>query len=844
MSFKVPPRRVLTAAICSALWVCSGPVALAQQASDAAPANEDNQLLGAIKVTAQKREEQLQDVPISITVVSDQLLQDMGARDIKDLQIVVPGLTVTSTSNEALTTARIRGVGTVGDNTGLESSVGVVIDGVYRARNGVGFGDLGELERIEVLKGPQGTVFGKNTSAGLINVVTKKPGFETEVAAELTAGNYGALGASAAFNSPIGDAAAFRLYATKRERDGYLDVVTGAGPRTSSEDVDQDFYSLRGQLLLQPTEDLEVNVALDYTSRDERCCAGVTIFRGPAAAIVDALAGGEGVSPTADPFNRVAYSNRDTRQDIVDRGISVQLDWTTPWFDGATLTSITALRDWRTINGSDLDYSTADIWYRNFGKDDASDGFETFSEELRLTGSSDRVDWMAGVYFANEDLLRHTQTVLGSAYEPYLSIALLNNIASAFPAGVVNTANPATFLAEATGRPFGTTFIGEASDDRFDQNAKSFAVFTNNTFHLTDSFDLIGGLRYTREDKEVDSRFGTQGGNAGCGGALVDPSTAAAALAARGVPTAALSALVPTVIGFMCLPWSNPLHAGRETRQQRDESEWSGTLKAAYRWNENLMFYGSAARGYKAGGFNLDRVQSSNGTTSGAAGVLPVVDTSFPAEFVNSYELGTKTTWMGGNLLLNGALFYQDYSGFQLNSFLGTTFVVRSVPEVISKGAEAELLWQTPVQGLQLQAGVTYSDTRYGPDVLPDADLFLLPGSRVSFSPYWSSSAALNYEWSFAGNLLGRFNIGAKHSSDYNTGSDLDPEKEQSAFTVVNARLGVGNQDQTWMLELWAQNLTDEEYIQVGFDAPLQSGSWNAFLGPPRTYGVTLRMAF
>ncbi|MCB1607891.1 MAG: TonB-dependent receptor, partial [Xanthomonadales bacterium] len=184
------------------------------------------------------------------------------------------------------------------------------------------------------------------------------------------------------------------------------------------------------------------------------------------------------------------------------------------------------------------------------------------------------------------------------------------------------------------------------------------------------------------------------------------------------------------------------------------------------------------------------------------------------------------------------------YSGFQLNSFLGTTFVVRSVPEVISKGAEAELLWQTPVQGLQLQAGVTYSDTRYGPDVLPDADLFLLPGSRVSFSPYWSSSAALNYEWSFAGNLLGRFNIGAKHSSDYNTGSDLDPEKEQSAFTVVNARLGVGNQDQTWMLELWAQNLTDEEYIQVGFDAPLQSGSWNAFLGPPRTYGVTLRMAF
>ncbi len=845
MNRERPVRRALTLAIYGTLCVAASSSVLAQDSTrGAAESDPDSQLLSAIKVTAQKREEQLQDVPISITVVTDQLLKDMGARDIKDLQLLVPGLTVTSTSSEALTTARIRGVGTVGDNTGLESSVGVVIDGVYRARNGVGFGDLGELERIEVLKGPQGTVFGKNTSAGIINVVTKKPGFETEVEAELTAGNYGILGASAAFNSPIGDAAAFRLFATKRERDGYLDIVTGGGPRTSDEDVNQDFYSLRGQLLLQPNQDLEVNVALDYTERDERCCAGVTIFRGPAAGIVDALAGGEGVSPTADPFNRVAYSNRDTRSEIVDRGISVQMDWTTPWFDSAALTSITALRDWQTINGTDLDFSSADIWHRNFGEDDASDAFETFSQELRLTGSTERVDWMAGVYFADEKLVRHTQTVLGSAYEPYLSIALLNNLAAAFPPGLVNTAGAATFLSEATGRPFGTTFVGEASDDRFEQNARSFAVFTNNTFHVTDSLDLIGGFRYTREDKEVDSRFGSQGGNAGCGGALVDPSTAAAALIARGVPAAAVGAVLPTLVGFMCLPWTNPLHIGRETNQQRDESEWSGTFKAAYRWNENVMFYGSAARGYKAGGFNLDRVQSGDGTTSGPAGILPVIDTSFPAEFVNSYEFGTKTTWAGGNLLLNGAIFYQDFSGFQLNSFLGTTFVVRSVPEVISQGAEAEMLWQTPVDGLFLQAGVTYADTRYGPDVLPDAGLFLLPNSRVSFAPFWSSSAAMSYEWPIGGSLLGRFNIGAKYSSDYNTGSDLDPEKEQSSFTVVNARIGLGDQDERWMLELWAQNLTDKDYIQVGFDAPLQAGSWNAFLAAPRTYGATLRMSF
>jgi outer membrane receptor protein involved in Fe transport len=161
------------------------------------------------------------------------MLQDTGVRDIKDLQILVPGLTVTSTQNEAITTARIRGIGTVGDNVGLESSVGVVIDGVYRPRNSVGFGDLGELERIEVLKGPQGTLFGKNTSAGVINVVTRNPDYTQSAEGEVTVGNYGALGVvSAGTTTPLGDYAAFRIYAAKRNRDGWMDVRTGAGPRT------------------------------------------------------------------------------------------------------------------------------------------------------------------------------------------------------------------------------------------------------------------------------------------------------------------------------------------------------------------------------------------------------------------------------------------------------------------------------------------------------------------------------------------------------------------------------------------------------------------------------------
>ena len=188
------------------------------------------------------------------------LLQDTGIKDIKDLTILTPGLLVTSTSNESVTTARIRGIGTVGDNAGLESSVGVVIDGVYRPRNGVGFGDLGELERIEVLKGPQGTLFGKNTSAGVINVVTKRPSSEFGANVELTAGDYGAMEGAASITGPFSDAIAGRLYVASREHDGYLDIVRGPGPRTEDEDVDRKFKTARGQLLFTLSDDLDIRL--------------------------------------------------------------------------------------------------------------------------------------------------------------------------------------------------------------------------------------------------------------------------------------------------------------------------------------------------------------------------------------------------------------------------------------------------------------------------------------------------------------------------------------------------------------------------------------------------------
>jgi len=879
-----PRQTLLTIAVLGAL----APAAHQVRAQEAGTPDSEARTLATLTVTAQKREEAMQDVPLSVTALDERLLRDNNVRDIKDMQILVPGLTVTSTQNEAITTARIRGIGTVGDNVGLESSVGVVIDGVYRPRNSVGFGDLGQLERIEVLKGPQGTVFGKNTSAGVINVVTRRPGYEQSADAEISVGNYGALGVAGSYNDAFSDNAAFSIHAAKRKRDGWMRVETGDGARTGDRDYDQDFHTVRAKLLFEPSDNLDIMLSADYTSREENCCTAVQTTVGGTAAILDALAGGKAVAaPGDDPFDRVAYSNRPTTQDIKDKGVAAEVQWESA--GGTTLTSITASRDWQAINGLDYDFSTADLIYRNAERDQSFTGFKTFSQELRLTGSSDRVDWMVGLFYSDEDLDRNESYGIGRHYEPYVSTLVYQLVGQSLAAAGVPLDNPmsipaAAFLSQVAGTPYGTGFVGLGALDRYRQNARSLALFTNNTWHATDALDVVVGLRYTRENKELTSDYSNPNGSLACSGALADqnplnPARNArlrAALASRsstfaGLPGPVQDAIMasagPQITGYMCLPWANALHnaPGRDTFQESEENEWSGTVKAAYRWNDSVMTYLSAARGYKGGGFNLDRVQSADGNSASGAGIVPVLDTSFPAEFVDSYELGAKTTWAGGTLLLNATAFHQEYQDFQLNSFLGTSFVVRSIPEVTSTGVDAEVLWQPQaVSGLMLQGGVMYARTRLGDDI-PGVDfqqrtplsssgaLYKLPGATMPFAPEWSGSLSATYEWDFANSLQGRFNIGAKYMGAYNTGSDLDVEKRQSAYTVANARLGVGAADGRWVVELWGTNITDTDYVQVGFDAPLQGlfpdpgnplNTFNAFPGAPRMYGVTLRLHY
>ena len=859
-------RTTVSAAVVGACAFGFAGAASAQSTPQDSPASIDD-----IIVTAQKREQNLQDVPIVVTSLSQETLQNAGVRDIKDLQILTPGMTVTSTSSEASTTARIRGVGTVGDNPGLESSVGVVIDGVYRSRNSVGFGDLGEMQRIEVLKGPQGTLFGKNTSAGVINIITEAPSFTPGWNAEATVGNYGALAASGSVTGPITDTLAFRLYAGRRVRDGFMDIDTGDGPRPDTTDNNQDFGTVRGQLLWLPSDTASFRLIADYSSRDEFCCIGTQIRTGPTYPFVDALSTGTGQRPPAAgfgplPFSRTGYANRASDQEVTDRGVSLEANFDIASMN-ATLTSVTSWREWESSLGQDIDYTGADIAYR---ENDGEYGFtvDNLTQEFRLAGATDRFDWLVGLFATSEDVGRTDSWYFGADYTPFLSFLLSARLNAANPALPIspNTIGCYTRAAQ-TPVGFGTCLgtggaiggggpgftVGQGFRDTYTQESTSFALFTNNTWHVTEQFDITLGLRYTMDDKSLQGLQTNTNGNGG---------TCAAALGNAAAIGAVLGANTPTVLGNFCLPWSNVAFNNRAVSESFDDGELSGTIKAAFRLNPSILTYASYARGYKSFGYNLDRVQT---------GITPNASLFFPSEVVDSYELGVKMTLLDRTLLLNATYFDQVFHDFQLNTFLGTAYVVESIPELTSRGIDADMVWFSPIEGLSFQGGVTYTDAAYGNFTAADmtspgnfAQLSLLPGARASFAPEWSATGSVNYERNMGGGIRAGFSLAAKYMGDYNTGSDLLPAKQQDAFTTLNGRFMVGSEDERWTAEFWVQNLTDEEYVQVVYNAPLQgsafqgtvqpngtfynpaldSQTYDAFLGQPRTYGATLRFRY
>ncbi len=812
-----------------------------------APGTRTPYTVDAIVVTAQKRKENLQDVPIVVTVVNKQLLQDSGVRDIKDLSKLTPGLTVTSTASQASTTARIRGVGTVGDNPGLEPSVGVVIDGVYRPRNGVGFGDLGDVDQIEVLKGPQGTLFGKSTSAGVISITTAEPSFKFGGSAEVTAGNYNAIGGSAEVHGALpvfgGDKVAASLYFADRQRDGFYSVVTGGGPNTRDSSDNEDFYTIRPQLLFKPDNNLSIRIIGDYTHRDENCCAAVIKANGSplnanspinVQALDAGLAGplgGGGEPQTPKPYNRVSYANRPNTQNIIDEGVSGQIDYKLPSIN-ASITSITAFRNWKLVDGNDIDFSTADLLQVPTG-DQNSTQFQDFSQEIRFAGTYGKLDYLVGGFYANEYLRDNFELLFGNNFNTYLDELF----------STIGLGEPIPGFQQLLGGPNAIQPAGNGGVDRYRQRDDSYAIFTNETAHLTSKLDVNIGARYTIDNKVLNSSNQNIGTGEGCSALINSP--AGGLLGQAGLNT-------------VCLPFESPAFNNFNNHQSESATNTSGTAKVVYRFAPQVLTYLSYAKGFKAGGFNLDRVGCPNDVNCpvGANGLVTAVtadtNTYFKPEYSDSIEAGVKNTLFDRKLLLNGTLFYEKFSNFQYNTFNGLVFVVDSLPAVYSKGLDTDFLWR-PIRDLNIQGGLTIASTRFSHSdnaALATSGFLGAPGSRLPLAPQYSADFAATYTYRLPLDYMVRFNFGTKFNSKYNTGSDEDSRKTQGSYFVSDGRIIFGPQNGQYDVEFWADNVFDTNYEQVAFDSPFQNAPTNAtglidaFLGNPRTFGATLRAKF
>jgi iron complex outermembrane receptor protein len=899
---KTLSRTLKMSAACLALVLPS--MAFAQEA----PQTEDTSDT-EIVVTAQGRSQVLSDVPVAISAVNAETLQNSGANDIRQLNQVAPSLLVSSTGSEANGSARIRGIGTVGDNPGLESSVPVFIDGVYRSRSGIGLNELGEIDRVEVQRGPQGTLGGRNSSAGLISIYSKKPSFTFGGSGELTYGNYDFMRGASSVTGPISEQLAFRVDGVYVKRDGFYR---------------DDRYFLRGQFLFEPTDALSVRLIADYTFRTEECCAATYVDPSVNQFIGDLnTPSTAGVASTATS-NNIINVLRDMGQPLVafnqgfgrkvsvspdrvfsgetkDYGFSGQVDYD---FGGATLTSITAYRQYRSGQASDTDYGEVDILYRA-PSDDAYRQFHTFTQELRLQGEAfdGKLDWLVGGFFANEKLTVRDNLRFGNQYGRFANCRLVSG--GSLASGYLPS-SPACLSATVRGAiAGGLTALGAGgpailagldrldtlnnlgtTNDRYFQNGTNWAVFTHNIMHITDTVDLTLGLRYTKDKKKFDATFGN------------DNAVCTANQAALGSLLAGpLAATAGGIIGLSCQGNSTAELNGVSIRDDRNEDQITGTAILSWKPVDDLLVYGSFARGYKAGGFNLDRsaLKSPVPTFASVGGAQALVgNLQFDPELVDSYELGAK--FSNGPFGLSVSAFRSDFSSFQLNTFNGTVFLVQNIngcnnlvggsnadtdlSNTTGSCATGDITYGVRTQGLELEtsltparnfrmaAGLTYAKTTYRNDLIGtkngaplDLALRKLPGDNLSNAPEFVATSSITWTPDIGSNgMSGLVYIDGRMTSDYNTGSDLFPQKEQDGFAVFNARIGLRGADEAWGIELWGQNIFNQDYAQVAFNSPFQAGQSSApfvdpqypggrqifsqFLAEPRTYGITLRGKF
>ena len=845
------------ASFAGGLMACSALTtpAFAQDSDADAPAvRNDNVII----VTATRRAQDVQDIPLAVTAISPEQLDNQGVVNIQQISALAPSFTSSQAQlASGSVVLRVRGVGTTSNNIGFESAVGIFIDGAYQSRPGVALGEFVDVERVEVLRGPQGTLFGRNTSAGALNVTNVRPDV-TEFGGFVNAGygNFNEVSVQGAINAPIiKDTVAVRVTGAYRQRDGFLDIVNRTGAKIGeTNDVDQ--YLVRAQVGWDTDSGLRGRIIADYSNSQSSCCGAVEIYQSPlvtngAFAAVGLGANGGNGQPSVSTTprdqgafeqaldNRVVSANFAPIADIDNYGVTGEIEF--PLSDSADLIFIGSYRKYESFENYDSDFTALDI----FNVDALNLEIDTYTAELRLQGESfgGKLNYMIGGFYSDESLDQSASFALGTEYDRNFG-AFLGALAGPTPLQTFTGVNPA----------------GTRNTNRFQQDAKSYAVFTHNSFEITDGLELTFGARYSWEEK-----------TGGFTQTSVNNTVCPATIGALGTIGSINAALVPAFVGLGCfgftapanLPQSVALPLPRTFQSSFDDEELIYTVKLGYEFSPSVSSYASFTHGYKAGGINLD-------TTAAVLGADP----SFLSEEVDAYEVGLKAQTDNGDVTVNIAAFYEEFTNFQVLEFTGAAFATFNVPIAETRGVEIESLFR-PSDELTINLAATFLEASYPDDCAgtqTSLQVLALCGNDLTNAPQivgllgalWEKPINDSTEFFLSGQVRMEADqrtstqaiilpTAAQITAAGSTQAAIDAADLiigdiQDGKAFVNLRAGLKFANGAYAIEGWVNNATDEVVRGVTFSTTLRStgatNSRSAFTLPPRTYGVTLRAKF
>ena len=764
-----------------------------------AQAIENPLLIEEVHVYAQKREQSLSDVPIAITVLTGEQLADAKVFEIRDLTTISPSFSFDTAQGFQNSSMKIRGIGTFGNGRTFEGAVGLFVDDVYRSRSGMALTDLLDVEQIEILRGPQSTLFGKNTSAGSINVHSKRPqlGIQSiELATDI--GNYDLLLLRSIINLPIQENSAFRLAMSSHKRDGFF---SSADNDDRYNEVDR--YTVKPQWLYRPSDELEILVIADYSKSDANCCWGsAQVVNGPTAPLVDLYSSLRGLTFESAPIpekHRRTSLNSSPNEKVEDKGIQLKAVWTQ---EDWTLTSISSIRQWdNEQSDADTDYVPADL-FRLFDESE----IDTASQEFNaLWQPNDQLQLLTGIYLAKEDY-SGSRILEGAGDADNFLISLLNPTFT--PAPCLPPLDVSGCLI-----PTGIGALlpdGELTHEKYNQDSESYAIYSHLTWDIDNDFQIVGGLRYSVEDKSggVDILYWYNS-------PIAPFLSVVAGFPNDGTPRNGLD-----VIG---VEYSPPFEDSIK------DEELTGSLALNYNLNNDLLIYTSYSRGFKAGGVNLFREAILTDTTT------------YDPEYADSYEIGLKSQYWQGRASSNLALFYTEFSDLQINFFDGLNFRTENTGKARTQGAELE---STIVISEQwgIDFAVTYLEATF--ESLDNPQLSYLLDRETPRAPNWASVLGVNYSQDVSANLAVKARASLSYMGEHYVGADVIDEEKQDEYLITDLSISLQNPNESWGVTLWCKNCESKDYRTIYFNSAFQAGSYNAYLNAPRQYGATLKMRF